>query len=263
MLLAAPDGRTWRYDKVYPWGWERAAWRGSRQRTVVADTQLGALGFLVCWDNAHTDLWAEYAGRVQLVVASSCVADVTDVTYAIDSGTSFHASEMGGLQRLDDSARILFTEMIDEQARWLGVPVVNAGASGRVDVVLPRGAVATLPMLAKTPSLLGALVRGATVRMTGAMVGVCRIVDPTRGIVAALPVEAGERVAVGAVELAIACPQPNGDQPRTRLRPAAYALSDRVLPRLMRPVYRRNLEQAFGHRREGGVLAFVRASLRS
>ena len=95
------------------------------------------------------------------------------------------------------------------------------------------------------------------------MVGVCRIVDPERGLVTALPVDAGEAVTVGAVEIAAACPEPNGEQPSTRLRPGAYAISDRFLPRLMRPVYRRNLEDAFGHRREGGVLSFVRAALRS
>jgi hypothetical protein len=40
-------------------------------------------------------------------------------------------------------------------------------------------------------------------------------------------------------------------------------LSDRVLPPLMVSVYRRNLELAFGHRDEGGVMGLLRSALRS
>jgi hypothetical protein len=263
LLLCAPQGQSWRYDKVYPWGWERSAFRGSRARSVVAETKLGSIGFLVCWDNAHTDLVAEYAGRVQLIVASSCVADVTGVTYALDTGESFHASEMPGLGPLDGSAQVLFGEMIEEQARWLGVPLVNAGSCGSVDTVLPRGAVAALPMLARTPALAASLLRGAAVRMTGGMVGVGKVVDPNEGVRAALGQGDGEAVAVGRVEIASSCPMPRDEQPATRLRRGAYVLSDRVLPRLMLPVYRRQLEEAFGHRSDGGVMGLLRTALRS
>jgi predicted amidohydrolase len=39
LLLFAPDGRMWRYDKNYPWGWERGYFR-SAKGTLIAKTDL-------------------------------------------------------------------------------------------------------------------------------------------------------------------------------------------------------------------------------
>ena len=62
-LLLAPDGRTWRHDKIHLVLWERAYFRAGDQITI-ADTELGKLGLMICSDTLRPDLWAQYAGNV-------------------------------------------------------------------------------------------------------------------------------------------------------------------------------------------------------
>ncbi len=79
LMLYAPDGRSWRYDKNYPGGWERAYFRGRRQVTV-AETDLGNIGFMLCWDLGHADLWRKYAGKIDLLLACSCPPNMVEPT---------------------------------------------------------------------------------------------------------------------------------------------------------------------------------------
>jgi hypothetical protein len=122
MLLAAPDSRQWHYDKNYPWIWERAYFQKGTGITI-ADTELGKIGFLICWDVAHPNLWRQYAGKVELMIVSSCPPKVLDSTLALP--------DLGMLiQYLRRSSERTFGEYLRSQVRALGVPAAHATSTG-------------------------------------------------------------------------------------------------------------------------------------
>ena len=162
LLLFAPDGRLWRYDKNYPWGWERGYFRESRQEpwTTVAETDLGDIGMLICWDTAHRDLWKGYAGRVDLMLICSCPPDVSDPTYHFPNGDQLTFDDMGPLiASSKGSALDLFGDMINQQTAWLGAPAVNTVGCGRIETDIPNGRLSLLGYAVVAPWLLKYLPR--------------------------------------------------------------------------------------------------------
>ncbi len=239
LLLFAPSGQMWRYDKNYPWGWERGYFRGRRNITVAA-TALGRIGMLVCWDTAHRNLWRAYAGKVDLMIVSSCPPDVGNPTYRFPSGATVTVDDLGPLMAsLKGSARQLFGPMIDQQTAWLGVPTVASVGSGTITTAIPRGKAAWLALIPAAPALARYLPEADQLRMTCSIAPGCKVVDASGAIVAELPAEAGESWTIGAVTLAASPPQPRGAQPESTVPPLSYRISDVFLPALMRQVYNR------------------------
>ncbi len=94
LLLVSPDGRQWHYDKNHPWIWERAYFEKGTNLTV-ADTELGKIGFLICWDVAHPKLWQGYAGKIELMVISSCPPKALDLSFVFPDGTRVMSKNAG------------------------------------------------------------------------------------------------------------------------------------------------------------------------
>jgi predicted amidohydrolase len=137
LLLAAPDGGQWQYDKQAPWMWERAYFQKGSQ-PVIAETVLGKIGFLICWDVAHPALWRQYAGQVDLMLIASCPPRVLDMTLIFPDGQRLRAAKAGALiQYLKRSTDETFGLFLRRQSAWLGVPMLNATGTGVFSSGLP------------------------------------------------------------------------------------------------------------------------------
>ncbi len=113
-LLFAPDGRWWRYDKQYPYVWERVYFREGHGVTV-ADTELGRLGLMICWDSAHADVWARYVGQVDALVIMSCPPAYDRLDLVFPDGMRLNTRELNSLS--DRSVSRRFSVLISNDAR--------------------------------------------------------------------------------------------------------------------------------------------------
>lgn len=245
-LLFAPDGRSWRYDKVYPWAWERAYYRDGRDITV-ADTDLGRIGLMVCWDVGHGDLWRRYAGRVDLMLISSCPPNVTDPTWHMPDGRQLTAGQINPLLgSMKGMAGHVFGSLINEQVAWLGVPAAQATTIGHFRSAIPNPAGTLLAMSPLAPGLLKHLPRAAEMEMSCGYVHESKILDANGQVMGKLSGLEGEAFTLAEVQLAGERPRPQRPQPPLGLPRFAYLMADYLIPWLTIPLYRAGLRQAQG-----------------
>lgn len=246
LLLFAPDGRFWRYDKNYPWGWERGYFRDA-SRISIADTDLGDLGMLICWDSAHRDLWRQYAGRVDMMLIASCPPDVSNPTYIFPDGQRVTAAELGPVMgSLKGDGRRVFGDMINQQTGWLGVPAVNTVGCGQIRTAVPAGTATLLAFMPLAPRIAPYLPQAEGLQMQCQMVQGCKIVAADGTIITELSQEAGETFTLAEITLADEKPQPQTPQPPATASPISYLASDYILPLITTPVYRQGLRRAWG-----------------
>jgi predicted amidohydrolase len=211
----------------------------------MANTKIGDIGMMVCWDAAHPELWRRYAGKVDLMLLCSCPPQVTDPTYIFPDGVEMSSEQLGRtMARLRGRAGLVFGEMIDRQAAWLGVPVVNAMPCGVFNSYIPRAKTSLLLMLPGAPWLARYLRQADQIKMTCNYVPGCKIVNKEGQVLSAVQPEQGECLALAEVNMADEKHSPQGRQPRLPVPWLAYFLSDFALPRLSIPVYKAGLRQA-------------------
>jgi predicted amidohydrolase len=237
LLLAAPDGRQWHYDKNYPWFWERAYFEKGTGITI-ADTDLGKIGFLVCWDVAHVDLWRQYAGKLDLMMVSSCPPMVLDLTLVFPDGQRMRAVQAGPLiQYLKRTTDEIFGQYLRRQAGWLGVPVVNTTGAGTFATAIP-GPKRSLSMIAlMVPSVWKHRAQFEQTRCETGYFSETYIADAAGAVLDR--VQPGvDGYALGQVRLPDALPQPKGKQPGFGSPGFAYLL-DWFVNTMMAAEYRK------------------------
>lgn len=246
LLLFAPDGRSWRYDKNYPWGWEQAYFRRSHlePRITVADTDLGDIGFLICWDVSHLKLWEMYAGRIDLMVISSCPVEVGHATYHLPNGDCFTLNDMGSkFASSSDSVLLAFGDMINQQAAWLGVPVVHSIGCGHIQTDIPMGRRALMGFVFAAPWMLKYLPQANGLRMSCDLVNECKILDYRGEALTKLSEEDGESFTLTEVNLAKSKTTPQAPQPASLVPGSSYFLADVFIPATVKSVYRKGQHQ--------------------
>lgn len=242
LLLYAPDGRMWRYDKNYPWGNEYAYFRGSRKipTTVAAETDIGRIGMLICWDVSHLDLWRAYAGRVDLMLIASCPVDVGHATYHFPNGDWFTLKQLGRTAAsMTDSAAHAFGDMIDQQTAWLGVPSVHAIDCGHLRTDLPLARRTLMTLVPFSPGLLRYFPQANGMQMSCDLVHECKVVDGSGAILASLTAEDGETYLITDVQTAPSRVLPRSSQPASLVPAMTYFIVDRLVPAIVKPIYHR------------------------
>lgn len=136
-MLAAPSGARWIYRKVHVAFWENRYFaRGPEP--VVADTALGRIGLLICWDQVFADLARAYQGHVDLL----CIPSSPPVwTGTIEDGQGYVLARLGELRTLGERMDGVewFTRAQEVHARCAGVPVVYAARCGAFHSPIPYG----------------------------------------------------------------------------------------------------------------------------
>ena len=246
LLLVAPDGRFWRYNKNYPWGWERAYFRDDHQ-TVVAHTDLGDIGMLICWDLGHADLWSQYAGRVDLMLICSSPPIMTQPTYHLPDGRILEAKDMGPVfLSMKDTSSQVFVQMLAEQTAWLGVPAVYTSHCGQFRSRVPNASQSLALMTPTAPWLAKFVPIAHKMEMTCDMVSGGKILSAEGQAQVEQALEAGESYVLGEITLAGTHPQPKGPQPQQRGGLASHLISDVALPAITIPTYRTGVRKAWG-----------------
>lgn len=243
LLLYAPDGRLWRYDKNYPWGWERAYFR-ERHLVTIAETDLGSIGMLLCWDMAHADLWRQYAGKVDLILACSCPPNFSDPVYHFPDGSRVTGVQMGPVfGSLLQSEQLVFADTPAQQSAWLGVPFVGSTACGSVHTGLPNPMGSFLGLLPTAPWLAPHLPQVKQMKVSARVVEAGRIFAADGSQLTGLCNEQGEAFALAEVTLPATRPQPQVPQPNPPVSWLMYLVSDKLLTAISLGTYTRRVRK--------------------
>jgi hypothetical protein len=236
-LLVAPDGRTWRHDKINITFWERAYFREGRQ-TTIAETDLGKLGLMICSDVLCPDLWVQYAGKVDAMVVMFSPGNTSEVNIVFPDRYRLEFTEFEQAVSPPDQDSYPGFDVMKQYIAWLSVPMVFAGATGLVRTRLPG-----LEMLLQESTLADRAAQASTVWLELRFSIATLIGEPQKGMVA-LGTTTGDGVVLAEIELADLTPQPLEPQPD--VPPFHTNTFDHYVARLMLPLYQEGVRRQWG-----------------
>ena len=240
-LLAAPDNRTWHYDKRYPWMWERAYFRPGKGITI-ADTEFGKIGMLICWDVAHPQLWQEYAGQIQLMLVSSCPPAAQNMTLIFPDGRRVEFSELGPMMRLiKRNSDETFGEHLRRQSSNLNIPVLHTTGTGLFRTELPRPRISLASFLLSAPHLWKQIPQAEHVIVESKYFNETYVADASGNVLAHVQPEV-EAFALAEIEISDTQPKPRGKQPAFSISHLSY-WSDAFANWAVMPLYRKKTRE--------------------
>ncbi len=243
MLLVSPGGHQWHYDKNYPWIWEGAYFQAGTNITV-ADTELGKLGFLICWDVAHPKLWQKYSGKVELMIVSSCPPKALDLALVFPNMERITSKITGAyVQRVKSTADKTFGEYLRRQASYLGVPVAHATSTGTFTSLIPKPKLSLAILSLIYPPLWKYKSQFDHARMEADYYNETYIAEQSGRVLQSVQSNS-EGFAVSDVRLSDSPPTPKGNQPPFGI-PTFIYLFDKVANILLASEYRKKTQEHF------------------
>lgn len=247
MLLYSPSGQMWRYDKNYPWAWERGYFRGRRGMTI-ANTELGDLGLMICWDLGHLNVWKQYAGKADMIVIASCPPDGPNAKYQFSDNEELHFDNLGAtMDSMKDVGKLFFGDMVNQQAKWLGIPAVNSGASGRVQTHIPNAGALLRSFILFAPRMIKLLPKAEQLQISCGMIPSCKVVDANGHVIAERAPTEDEGFVMAEVTLTDSKSAPTQRQPNPPMNPTIARMAtfnaDVMIPAMMRSGYKNGLKK--------------------
>ncbi|MFZ4816707.1 MAG: carbon-nitrogen hydrolase family protein [Phototrophicaceae bacterium] len=253
-ILVAPDGRRWRYDKNYPFALEHAYFRDGSE-AMIAHTDLGKFGMMICWDYAHPELWQRYAGKVDAMLITSSPPRMLKFTLVMPDGHRVDSRALGPLTEQSFSGDEPFGKDLDAQVGWLGVPAVHTTVSGDFKSGMPRPRLALLGYTLFRPDLWRHLPHADEVEIQSDYYSQTKIINAAGDVLSR--VETDEGVTVSGITLADDTPKaPSAEQPEIPYNWATYFLVDVISPAVLADAYRAGVRQQFGQKmapRQGSI----------
>jgi len=129
--LVTPEGKIYKYRKRHPFLWERCYFEAGRE-PLIAETDLGRVGLMTCWDIAYRDVSEAYRGRVDLLLHASAPPRFHRAVLNFPLGKKVYLAQlMPELLRDREAIDDWYLGAVAARARWLGAPIVHAVMAGR------------------------------------------------------------------------------------------------------------------------------------